>query len=391
MALGAPIVGVPGSRGVHRRRVRRGVADDRRQRHTGRGGAGGPARAAGRAAVAPLRDGWAAAAAAQHMGAARHHDAQLGPAPPGAVGGPDGGAGRRGPAAGPRPLLDPGHGRAGGSLPRADLLDRLHDRDDGEPGGEGRLPRGDGDRCPRARRPAPRAAGVRAPPGRGRPAGRPLPGPRRRLTRFTGATPAQRLPWGSRVGGPSRQPGEGHVDDLVGRVVNEGTGAGPQPGFRHEALLYGSTDELTAVAAPFLLEGLEAGDTAVIAVGPESTGPLCAAVGGDPRVLVLERHALYRSRTPTAITTFRALATGHAAPGRRVRVVGEVDFGTTAADWSEWQRYESVINRAFAGLPLWGLCAFDTTRLPERLLETARATHPQLRTAAGRRPSPGYV
>jgi anti-sigma regulatory factor (Ser/Thr protein kinase) len=177
----------------------------------------------------------------------------------------------------------------------------------------------------------------------------------------------------------------------VGCAVSGGTGAVPQSGFRHEALLYGSTDELTAVAAPFLLEGLEAGDTAVIAVGPESTGPLCAAVDGDPRVLVLERHALYRSRTPTAITTFRALATGHAAPGRRVRVVGEVDFGTTAADWSEWQRYESVINQALADIPLWELCAFDTTRLPGRLLETARATHPQLRTAAGRQPSPGYV
>jgi anti-sigma regulatory factor (Ser/Thr protein kinase) len=168
-------------------------------------------------------------------------------------------------------------------------------------------------------------------------------------------------------------------------------GARRSLGFRHDALLYGSTDEFTAVAAPFLLEGLAEGDAAVIAVGPVLTERLCAAVGDDARVMVLERHALYRSRTPTAITAFRALAAEYAAPGRRVRVVGETDFGTTSAERSEWQRYEAVINRAFAAAPLWGLCAFDTGRLPAPLLEAARRTHPQLRTPAGRRPNPDYV
>jgi anti-sigma regulatory factor (Ser/Thr protein kinase) len=173
--------------------------------------------------------------------------------------------------------------------------------------------------------------------------------------------------------------------------VGGGPGAEPRPGFRHDALLYGSAGELTAVAAPFLLEGLAVGDAAVIAVAPGNTGLLCDAVGDDPRVMVLERHALYRSRTPTAITTFRALAAEYAAPGRRVRVVGEVDFGTTAAERSEWQRYEAVVNDALAASPLWGLCAFDAARLPEPLLESARRTHPRLRTRAGGEPNPDYT
>jgi hypothetical protein len=103
-------------------------------------------------------------------------------------------------------------------------------------------------------------------------------------------------------------------------------GPATPPGFRHDALLYDSPDALTAVAAPFLLDGLAAGDAAVIAVGPDATGPLRAAVGEDPRVLVLERHALYRARTPTAITTFHNLAAEHASPrtagpgGRRGRL-----------------------------------------------------------------------
>ena len=154
-------------------------------------------------------------------------------------------------------------------------------------------------------------------------------------------------------------------------------------GFRHEALLYDSTAALIGGAAPFLLEGLDAGDAAVIAVSERNTGPLCDAVGSDPRVLVLERRTLYRPRTPSAITTFGRLAAEHADCGHRVRVVGEVDFGGTTAERHEWQRYESVINHAFAAAPLWGLCVFDTTRLPPPVLDTARRTHPLLRLTDG--------
>ncbi|MGY1689092.1 anti-sigma factor RsbA family regulatory protein [Geodermatophilus sp. SYSU D01105] len=154
--------------------------------------------------------------------------------------------------------------------------------------------------------------------------------------------------------------------------------------------MYSSAEELTAVAAPFLLDGLAAGDAAVIATGPRTAGLLREAVGADPRVLVVDRHALYRARTPTAITAFRGFASEHAAPGRRVRVVGETDFGTTAADRREWQAYEAVVNVAFAPYPLWGLCVFDAA-LPEPVLTSVRHTHPQLVTAGGRVANPDVV
>ena len=161
------------------------------------------------------------------------------------------------------------------------------------------------------------------------------------------------------------------------------------PGFRHDALVYDSVEELAGVAAPFLLEGLAVGDGAVVAAGPEATAAIYDAVGSHPLVLVLERPALYRARTPTAITTFRGLGE-QASPGQRVRVVGEVDFGTTAADWNEWQRYEAVINSAFASSPLWGLCAFRAD-MPEPLLTTVRRTHPHLVSRGGRTTNGDYV
>jgi anti-sigma regulatory factor (Ser/Thr protein kinase) len=109
-------------------------------------------------------------------------------------------------------------------------------------------------------------------------------------------------------------------------------------------------------------------------------------------VHILERGDVYRARTPTAITTFRRVADERSAQGRRtVRVVGEVDFGATERDWLEWFRYESVINKALADWPLWGLCVFDTQALPGPVLDSALRTHPAVVTPGGRSPNADFV
>jgi anti-sigma regulatory factor (Ser/Thr protein kinase) len=162
-------------------------------------------------------------------------------------------------------------------------------------------------------------------------------------------------------------------------------GGRPGHGYLHDALLYDSPADLVDVCVPFLLEGLAAGEAAIVATSTGTAQILRDAVDGDPRVHVLDRGDVYRARTPTAITTFRSLAEERAAAGMaRVRVIGEVDFGPTERDWLEWQRYESVINRALADRPLWGLCVFDTQRLPDALLESALQTHPTVVGRSGR-------
>jgi anti-sigma regulatory factor (Ser/Thr protein kinase) len=164
---------------------------------------------------------------------------------------------------------------------------------------------------------------------------------------------------------------------------------GSAGGYIHDALLYDSVDELTGAAVPFLQEGLAAGDAAVIAAGARTVGVLAEALDEDPRVHVLERSDVYSARTPTAITAFRRLAERCLAEGiSRVRVVGEVDFGPTQRDWLEWQRYEAVINVALADWPLWGLCVFDTQRLPEQVLTSTLRTHPNLATPKSRGSNP---
>jgi anti-sigma regulatory factor (Ser/Thr protein kinase) len=179
---------------------------------------------------------------------------------------------------------------------------------------------------------------------------------------------------------------------VVGGWPDKGATPSPERRYRHDALLYDSPEHLAQVAVPFLKDGLAAGDAAVVAAGKATADLLREAVDRDPRVQVLERGEVYRARTPAAITTFRRLAEQRTSEGaHRVRVVGEVDFGATEREWLEWQRYEAVINEALAGWPLWGLCVFDTQRLPEPLLTTALQTHSSVATTRGREPNPRFT
>jgi anti-sigma regulatory factor (Ser/Thr protein kinase) len=172
----------------------------------------------------------------------------------------------------------------------------------------------------------------------------------------------------------------------------DGASDPPRRRYRHDALIYDSTATLVDVAAPFLLDGLAAGDAAVIATSAGTAEALREAVGDDPRVHVVARADVYRARTPAVITTFRRLAKEW-SPGDvgRVRVVGEADFGTTERDWLEWQRYEAVINEALTGWRLWGLCVFDADRLPQPVLDSAVRTHQSLVTRDGRAPNPAFT
>ena len=167
----------------------------------------------------------------------------------------------------------------------------------------------------------------------------------------------------------------------------------PAPsGFRHALGLYDDPADMVALALPFLRAGLDAGDPVVLATTDESARALLDALGGDERVLMLERHSVYRPRTPSAITAFRRLAQEQVLAGaRRVRVVGETDFGPTPRDWLEWNRYEAVINEAFAGLPLEGLCTYDTRVLPAEVVDWGLRTHPVVVGPDGWRVNPGYV
>ncbi len=171
------------------------------------------------------------------------------------------------------------------------------------------------------------------------------------------------------------------------RTGRPGTAAPPvqATGLVHDALLYDDDAVLTTVAARFLADGLAAGEAAVLTAGHPAAAAVRDALGDDPLLHVVDPADTYGARPPAAIASLRRLVDRCVAAGApRVRVVGETRFGTTEQDHYEWQRYEGVVNAALADLPLWGLCAFDTRRLPAPVLASARRTHPYVVTADGR-------
>lgn len=163
------------------------------------------------------------------------------------------------------------------------------------------------------------------------------------------------------------------------------------PGYRHHALLYGTTDQLVDTAVPFLADGLAAGEMVVLTCRPEHNARLAAALGGGNRVLLLENEGIYL-RIADAVGTYRQLVRKQVAAGiPRVRLVGEVRFDDTPQSWAEWTRYEAICNVALGPLPLSSVCAYDTRELPAPMRRGVEQTHPAMLTPAGRRTNAGYL
>ena len=161
-------------------------------------------------------------------------------------------------------------------------------------------------------------------------------------------------------------------------------------GYVHDAFFYSAQDDLVEWAAPFLREGLDAGEHAVVVCEKPMAQSLLEAVG-DERVLTLPREHIYQ-RVPVAIASYQKLMTdGPVADGRRVRLVGEVDFGPTRETQQAWAGFESVVNRYLAPYDLWSTCLYNTRHLTAAAIVDGIMTHPHVRDRGGRRVNDDYV
>lgn len=171
-------------------------------------------------------------------------------------------------------------------------------------------------------------------------------------------------------------------------------GATGQHSYRrpHAAAVIASDDELLGCCLPFLEEGLAAGDTTVLACPPETAeligaglGLSAGAVENHPRIGLLD------TRAPDALTVTRRLIEAARGTGSGwLRVVGAVQFGPQPRTWREGCRYEAARNVLLAGEPLTGLCLYDSRILPEEVLDSARATHPDLVVGGTRHANPEF-
>ncbi len=160
----------------------------------------------------------------------------------------------------------------------------------------------------------------------------------------------------------------------------------------HDAMFYRSEDEFVRTLAPFLREGMHQGEAAVAVTTARNIGALRDELGAEAASVRFVDAEEWYLRPPSTIAGYdRVLGELTAQGAPRVRVIGEVQFGATVDEHVTWTRYEAAINRSFQWSPAWIVCPYDTTTLPQPILEHARNTHPSIWESESRGMSDRYV
>ncbi|GAA0912598.1 MEDS domain-containing protein [Virgisporangium aurantiacum] len=155
-------------------------------------------------------------------------------------------------------------------------------------------------------------------------------------------------------------------------------------GYYHEAVCYTSDDDLVAVAVPFLVGGIDAGEPTVVSMGDRNAHLLRSALPAGLPVTFLPGDALY-ARPAGAIKFYRKLLADHVARGAsQIRIIGELSPEMLGVTWDWWARYESAVNHAYDEFPLWSMCAYDTRTTPAPVLADVLRTHPRTALPDGR-------
>jgi anti-sigma regulatory factor (Ser/Thr protein kinase) len=150
-------------------------------------------------------------------------------------------------------------------------------------------------------------------------------------------------------------------------------------GFVHRALIYGSDREFMDVAMPFVEEGLRAAEPTLVAVQDRHVENLRSALSGTPEGLTLHPIDGWYETSARTREKFGRWAVERTEGGSRVRLIGEPPWALGhEAQVRDWARHESVLNVAFASLPVTFVCPYDSGVLPEEVLEHAHETHPEI-------------
>lgn len=190
----------------------------------------------------------------------------------------------------------------------------------------------------------------------------------------------------------ARLAAERHVTRCAAREIESATDLrADRPDFDHAAMLYGDESEFVAQAVPFLAAGVEAGAPVLAVTGARNRELLIAALGDAAGGVAFE-PADRRYRTPgETLHGYQSYVAEHAGEGH-VRVLGEPIWeGRTTKELDAWIRYESLLNVAFAALPVSILCPYAVGELDEQILSGARCTHPHVCSAGVTSPSADYV
>jgi anti-sigma regulatory factor (Ser/Thr protein kinase) len=165
-----------------------------------------------------------------------------------------------------------------------------------------------------------------------------------------------------------------------------------EPG-QHRALLYGDAGALVGALEPFVRDGLDRGESVLVALGAEQLGWVREALGDAADAIeAVDAAEMYARHGPMLSSLLQRFVV-EGTPGEgRIRVVAEQSLtAATPVRTRAYLRYEAAANVAYRPFAASVLCPYDTARLPDEVLAHALETHPEVLEATTTRASPRFT
>lgn len=147
---------------------------------------------------------------------------------------------------------------------------------------------------------------------------------------------------------------------------------------RHGALLYESQDAYREFAVPFLSEGLEVGEGAIVAHTRPGLAMMREALGSDAAHVTFVDVSSAYTRPARTLASYHQVYVEQLGKSPSLRVVADVQFGLDPAEWDLWTAYEAVFNRSFEHLPAWVVCTYNANGTPDPIIDGVWRTHPEV-------------
>ncbi len=147
---------------------------------------------------------------------------------------------------------------------------------------------------------------------------------------------------------------------------------------RHNAFVYESPDQYLARAVPFLKDGLQDGEGAIVAHTKSGMAMMREALGPEAaRVTFVDVSSAYTQPART-LAAYHKVYAEQLQRTPKLRAVADVQFGPDPHEWDLWTGYEAVFNRSFSHLPAWVLCSYNANGTPDPVIAGVWQTHPEV-------------
>jgi anti-sigma regulatory factor (Ser/Thr protein kinase) len=166
-----------------------------------------------------------------------------------------------------------------------------------------------------------------------------------------------------------------------------------EDGFHHETLFYSGEGGFLTGTVQFIEDALCAEEPVLVAVSQAKITLLQEALGEDAQRVTFADMCVLGSNPARIIPAWRKFLHDCASDGRPVRGIGEpIWAGRSAAELTECQRHESLLNVAFDDGQAWRLlCPYDVDALDDCVIEAAHRSHPVISEDGVSHSSSAYV